>query len=239
MSFFFFCKPFIFCVYSFISETQFELVLKALGLDDSLISMIVGLALKNTDHITFYVIAAAICYLNQQAAITHQSLQALLYQAHLLMVNPQVVFHVPQLSIDSDLTYEGSTYLHLFGLVKVVNSACGFPIPSFTLNKVYEGTLFYYIRSLIANGKTDKLVPLWGEDSALYEEAEAMSRSVLGTKDVPVRTIRGLKKKETKTSRKSKKAKAKSSSSRGGDKAKNGDKKLCSAFSALCLDDEE
>ena len=216
-------------------------MLKALGLDDSLIAMIVGLALKSPDRITFYVIAAAICYLSQQAAITHQSLQALLYQAHLLMVNPQIVHSVPQLPIDSDLTYEGSTYLHLFGLVGVINGACGFPIPSFTLNKVYEGSLFYYIRSLIVNCETDKLVALWGEDSALYEEAEAMSHSALGTKEVPVRTIRGLKKKEAKALKKSKKAKAKASSSQSGkkDNAKDSEKKLCSAFSALSLDDEE
>ena len=172
------------------SDAQFGLLFKTLGLDDSLIDVIVPFLAKNIKCRAFYMISAGIYYLKQQRAISRQSLQALLYQAHLLMVNPQVVRHVPQLPIDSDLTYEGSTYMHMFLIVSLVNSACGFPVHSFTTNKVYEGTLFYYIHSLIVNGETDKLATLWEEDISLYREVEALSYVLLGTEDIPVETIK-------------------------------------------------
>lgn len=167
-----------------------KLYFKCYGLEDSLIDIFIPFLKKNIGCRAFYGVIASIYYLKQQRAISLTSLKAQLYQAHLIMVNPSVVNRVPQLPIDSDLTYEGSVFLHIHGMSTTINCACGFPIHSFTTNKVYEGTLFYYIHNLIVNGKEDELVSLW-DDPILYMEAEVLAKVILGDEEIPVETING------------------------------------------------
>lgn len=158
-------------------------------MDDSLIKIFVPFLKRNIECRAFYGVISSIYYLKQQRAISLASLKAQLYQAHLIMTNPSVVHRIPQLPIDGDLTYEGSVFLHLHGLLTTVNCACGFPIHEFATNKVYQGTLFYYVHDLIVNSRIDDLISLW-EDPALYMEAEALAKVLLGDEEIPVKTIR-------------------------------------------------
>lgn len=158
-------------------------------MDDYLIKIFVPFLKRNIECRAFYGVISSIYYLKQQRAISLASLKAQLYQAHLIMTNPSVVHRIPQLPIDGDLTYEGSVFLHLHGLLTTINCACGFPIHEFATNKVYQGTLFYYVHDLIVNNRIEDLVSLW-EDPALYMEVEALAKVLLGDEEIPVKTIR-------------------------------------------------